>query len=78
MSNYLRSNFMLATGRSANRTIRNAARTDHPVNEGANTLDIARNVIDMMLPRKRLDSGTWGVMGIGTGFAIGVSCPLAM
>jgi oxalyl-CoA decarboxylase len=40
------------------------------VNEGANTLDIARNVIDMQLPRHRLDSGTWGVMGIGLGYAI--------
>src|SRR5256886_7411122 len=30
-------------------------------NEGANTLDIARNVIDMRLPRRHLDSGTWGV-----------------
>ena len=40
------------------------------VNEGANTLDIARNVIDMRVPRKRLDVGTWGVMGIGMGYAI--------
>jgi oxalyl-CoA decarboxylase len=40
------------------------------VNEGANALDIARNVIDMHRPRHRLDSGTWGVMGIGTGYAI--------
>ncbi|MER5481614.1 oxalyl-CoA decarboxylase [Streptomyces sp. NPDC002812] len=40
------------------------------VNEGANTLDIARNVIDMHVPRHRLDSGTWGVMGIGMGYAI--------
>jgi hypothetical protein len=47
---------------------------DHPqvhvVNEGANTLDIARNVIDMRVPRKRLDVGTWDVMGIGMGCAI--------
>jgi oxalyl-CoA decarboxylase len=43
------------------------------VNEGANTLDIARNVIDMRAPRKRLDSGTWGVMGIGMGYAIGAA-----
>src|SRR5437588_6699250 len=35
------------------------------VNEGANTLDLARGVIDMYKPRKRLDVGTWGVMGIG-------------
>ena len=40
------------------------------VNEGANTLDIARNVIDMSVPRHRLDSGTWGVMGVGMGYAI--------
>jgi oxalyl-CoA decarboxylase len=40
------------------------------VNEGANTLDMARDIIDMRLPRKRLDSGTWGVMGIGMGYAI--------
>jgi oxalyl-CoA decarboxylase len=43
------------------------------VNEGANALDITRNVIDMRLPRKRLDSGTWGVMGIGMGYAIGAA-----
>ncbi len=40
------------------------------VNEGANTLDQARGAIDMYKPRKRLDVGTWGVMGIGMGFAI--------
>ena len=40
------------------------------VNEGANTLDLARGVIDMHQPRKRLDVGTWGVMGIGMGSAI--------
>src|SRR6266699_2450308 len=40
------------------------------VNEGANTLDLARGVIDMYQPRKRLDVGTWGVMGIGLGFAV--------
>jgi oxalyl-CoA decarboxylase len=40
------------------------------VNEGANALDFARNVIDMQVPRHRLDSGTWGVMGIGMGYAI--------
>jgi oxalyl-CoA decarboxylase len=43
------------------------------VNEGANTLDIARNVIEMRMPRRRLDSGTWGVMGIGMGYAIGAA-----
>jgi oxalyl-CoA decarboxylase len=43
------------------------------VNEGANTLDLARGVIDMYQPRKRLDVGTWGVMGIGMGYAIGAA-----
>jgi oxalyl-CoA decarboxylase len=40
------------------------------VNEGANTLDLARDVVDMHLPRHRLDTGTWGVMGVGMGYAI--------
>ena len=40
------------------------------VNEGANTLDLARAVIDVYKPRKRLDVGTWGVMGVGMGQAI--------
>ncbi len=40
------------------------------VNEGANTLDLARGIIDMYNPRKRLDVGTWGVMGIGMGFSV--------
>ncbi|WP_052864186.1 oxalyl-CoA decarboxylase [Streptomyces niger] len=40
------------------------------VNEGANTLDLARSAIGMSSPRHRLDSGTWGVMGIGMGYAI--------
>jgi oxalyl-CoA decarboxylase len=43
------------------------------VNEGANTLDLARGIIDMYEPRKRLDVGTWGVMGIGMGFAVGAA-----
>ena len=40
------------------------------VNEGANTLDFARSIIDIYKPRKRIDVGTWGVMGIGMGSAI--------
>ena len=40
------------------------------MNEGANTLDFARSIIDMYKPRKRLDVGTWGVMGVGMGMAI--------
>ena len=50
------------------------------VNEGANTLDFARSIIDMFKPRKRLDVGTWGVMGIGMGQAIAAAvetgCPV--
>jgi oxalyl-CoA decarboxylase len=40
------------------------------VNEGANALDFTRSIVDMYEPRKRLDVGTWGVMGIGMGFAV--------
>jgi oxalyl-CoA decarboxylase len=47
---------------------------EHPdailVNEGANTLDLARGIIDMYQPRKRIDVGTWGIMGIGMGYSI--------
>jgi oxalyl-CoA decarboxylase len=43
------------------------------VNEGANTLDFARSIVDMYQPRKRLDVGTWGIMGIGMGFAVGAA-----
>ncbi|WP_428491812.1 oxalyl-CoA decarboxylase [Rhodopila sp.] len=58
---------------SALRAVRNALanRPDvYIVNEGANTLDFARNIIDMYQPRQRLDSGTWGIMGVGMGYAI--------
>jgi oxalyl-CoA decarboxylase len=58
---------------NALRAIRDVLQS-HPevyvVNEGANALDTTRNVLDMQLPRHRLDSGTWGVMGIGMGYAI--------
>jgi len=40
------------------------------VNEGANTLDFARSIIDISQPRKRLDVGTWGIMGIGMGYSV--------
>ena len=43
------------------------------VNEGANTLDFTRSIVDMYEPRKRLDVGTWGIMGIGMGFAVGAA-----
>jgi oxalyl-CoA decarboxylase len=58
---------------SALGVIRNAvkARPDAiVVNEGANTLDFARSIVDMYQPRKRLDVGTWGIMGIGMGFSV--------
>ena len=58
---------------SALRAVRSAlaGRPDvYIVNEGANTLDFTRNIIDMHEPRKRLDSGTWGVMGIGMGLSL--------
>jgi oxalyl-CoA decarboxylase len=48
--------------------------SEHPgtfvVNEGANTLDFGRDILSMFEPRHRLDSGTWGVMGVGMGYAI--------
>ena len=47
---------------------------DHPdtvlVNEGANALDMTRSIVDVHKPRKRLDVGTWGIMGVGMGNAI--------
>ena len=61
---------------SALRAIRDILKTRpdiNVVNEGANTLDYARSIIDMALPRKRFDSGTWGIMGIGMGYAIGAA-----
>jgi len=48
------------------------------VNEGANTLDFARSIIDMYQPRKRLDVGTWGVMGVGMGTAIAAAVETGM
>src|SRR4029077_15876303 len=47
------------------------------VNEGANTLDLARGALDMYQPRKRLDVGRWGVMGVGLGFGVAPSGPRA-
>ena len=48
------------------------------VNEGANTLDFTRSIIDMYQPRKRLDVGTWGVMGVGMGTAIAAAVETSM
>ncbi|MBA2961492.1 MULTISPECIES: oxalyl-CoA decarboxylase [Ramlibacter] len=58
---------------SALNVLRNAVKANPDaivVNEGANTLDFARSIVDMYEPRKRLDVGTWGIMGIGMGFAV--------
>jgi oxalyl-CoA decarboxylase len=58
---------------SALNVIRNAVKANPEaivVNEGANTLDFARSIVDMYKPRKRLDVGTWGIMGIGMGFSV--------
>ncbi|MBQ8888354.1 MAG: oxalyl-CoA decarboxylase [Bacteroidaceae bacterium] len=43
------------------------------VNEGANALDNTRNIVNMYHPRLRLDTGTWGVMGVGMGYSIGAA-----
>jgi oxalyl-CoA decarboxylase len=40
------------------------------VNEGANALDFTRSIVDMYKPRKRIDVGTWGVMGVGMGYCV--------
>jgi oxalyl-CoA decarboxylase len=40
------------------------------VNEGANTLDLARGIVDIYKPRTRIDVGTWGIMGIGMGYSV--------
>ncbi|XP_026285433.1 2-hydroxyacyl-CoA lyase 1 [Frankliniella occidentalis] len=38
--------------------------------EGANTMDIGRTLLANILPRHRLDAGTFGTMGVGLGFAV--------
>jgi oxalyl-CoA decarboxylase len=40
------------------------------VNEGANALDFTRSIVDMQKPRKRIDVGTWGIMGVGMGYCV--------
>jgi oxalyl-CoA decarboxylase len=61
---------------SALRVIRDVVKKNpdiNLVNEGANTLDYCRAIVNMYKPRKRFDSGTWGIMGIGMGYAIGAA-----
>jgi oxalyl-CoA decarboxylase len=58
---------------SALNVIRNTVKANpkaYLVNEGANALDFTRSIVDMYEPRRRLDVGTWGIMGIGMGFAV--------
>ena len=43
------------------------------VSEGANTMDTSRSILNHKLPRHRLDAGTFGTMGVGSGFAIAAS-----
>lgn len=40
------------------------------INEGANTMDIGRTMMPTVLPRRRLDAGTFGTMGVGQGYAL--------
>src|SRR5262249_37111980 len=40
------------------------------VNEGANALDFTRSIVDIYKPRKRIDVGTWGIMGVGMGYCV--------
>lgn len=40
------------------------------ISEGANTMDTSRAILNHRLPRHRLDAGSFGTMGVGTGFAI--------
>ena len=40
------------------------------INEGANTMDIGRQVLPNYLPRHRLDAGSFGTMGVGLPYAI--------
>ena len=68
MNNHVPMDFHSALG--ALRTIVKQRPDAILVNEGANTLDFARSIIDVYKPRKRLDVGTWGIMGIGMGAAI--------
>src|SRR5437899_12970666 len=40
------------------------------VEDGANALDFTRSIVDMYKPRKRIDVGTWGIMGVGMGYCV--------
>ena len=73
MSQTLGKNPMPMTFQSALSVVRDIVKANPDamlVNEGANALDFTRSIVDMYQPRKRLDVGTWGVMGIGMGYSI--------
>ena len=73
MAETLAKNPPVMSFQSALNVIRNTVKANPEaivVNEGANTLDFTRSIVDMYLPRKRLDVGTWGIMGIGMGFSV--------
>jgi oxalyl-CoA decarboxylase len=59
-----------STALRAIRHVLDGHRDVYLVNEGANTLDFGRDILPMYQPRHRLDCGTWGVMGVGMGYAI--------
>lgn len=40
------------------------------VSEGANTMDMTRMLVQSYMPRRRLDAGTFAVMGPAMGYAI--------
>lgn len=51
--------------------IRKTIPADHVfIGEGANTMDIARSMFDVVSPRSRLDAGTQATMGVGMGYCI--------
>jgi 2-hydroxyacyl-CoA lyase 1 len=51
--------------------IRKNIPADHVfIGEGANTMDIARTMFDVVSPRSRLDAGTQATMGVGMGYCI--------
>ena len=47
------------------------------ISEGANTMDIGRTMMQNLLPRHRLDAGSFGTMGVGLGFAIAAALYVA-
>jgi 2-hydroxyacyl-CoA lyase 1 len=58
--------------------IRKELPADHIfIGEGANTMDIARSMFDVVLPRSRLDAGTQATMGVGMGYCIAAALDAA-